>query len=66
MSLRNVETVTFEAEKVLQPIFTGGDVSIDAKGQILAASLGDQVVLTNVQNGEMLVRIEGVSCIWQA
>ena len=52
---------TFSIADIIQPIYTGGDVSIDSQGQILATCLGEDAVLTNVQKGTLLARIEGVS-----
>jgi U3 small nucleolar RNA-associated protein 13 len=51
---------TFEPERVIQPIYTGGDVCIDAAGSILATCHGEEAVLTNLNNGKLLARIEGV------
>lgn len=63
MSFRSKEAVTFDIEKVIQPIYTGGDIAIDSKGNLLATCLGDQVVITRIRDGHLLRRIEGVcSC----
>jgi U3 small nucleolar RNA-associated protein 13 len=59
MASRITSTVTFDAEKVIQPIYTGGDVSIDSHGHYLVTCLGDQAVVTDFQNGELLIRIDG-------
>lgn len=64
MALRANATTTFEVDKVIQPIYTGGDVDIDRKGQILVTCLGEDAVLTDVNNGQTLARAEGVS-IWR-
>jgi U3 small nucleolar RNA-associated protein 13 len=53
------ELRTFEAEKVIQPIYTGGDVAIAANGRTLATSLGEDVSITNLQTGVSLARVEG-------
>ena len=52
---------TFSIDDVIQPIYTGGDVSIDSSGLILATCLGEDAVLTHVQKGTLLARIDGVS-----
>lgn len=52
---------TFEPEHVVQPISTNGIASLDRSGRILATSLGEDAVLTNLETGELLARIEGVS-----
>ena len=62
MAAKVGSTTTFSIENVIQPIYTGGDVSVDSKGQILATCLGEDAILTNVQNGTLLARIDGVSC----
>lgn len=64
MALRASVTTTFEVDKVIQPIYTGGDVDIDRKGQILVTCLGEDAVLTDVNSGQTLARVEGVS-IWR-
>ncbi|KAI9724445.1 MAG: hypothetical protein M1812_000513 [Candelaria pacifica] len=50
---------TFEPEKTIQPIYTGGSVALDATGRILATCLGEDVVLTNLDTGEQLAPVEG-------
>lgn len=52
---------TFEPDKIIQPIYTGGDVATDITGRILATCLGEDVILTDYHNGDSLGRIEGVS-----
>ncbi|KAH0425738.1 u3 small nucleolar rna-associated protein [Colletotrichum camelliae] len=50
---------TFEPEKVIRPIFTGGSVALDNGAKILATPLGEDVILTNPSNGKHLAKIEG-------
>ncbi|KAI6359698.1 hypothetical protein MCOR25_006965 [Pyricularia grisea] len=50
---------TFEPEKVIQPIFTGGSIALDNKAQILASTLGEDAVLTDITTGRHLATIEG-------
>ncbi|KAL8808342.1 MAG: hypothetical protein Q9182_000162 [Xanthomendoza sp. 2 TL-2023] len=57
-SRTNVMT-TFEPERVIQPIYTGGDVALDGEGQILATCLGEEAVLTDLKTGRILARLEG-------
>jgi U3 small nucleolar RNA-associated protein 13 len=52
---------TFEPSKVIQPIYTGGSVSLSEDGKVLATSVGDEALLTQLDTGENLGRIEGVS-----
>ncbi|KAL8363876.1 hypothetical protein RB601_009570 [Gaeumannomyces tritici] len=50
---------TFEPEKVIQPIFTGGAVALDNKARILASTLGEEAVLTDITTGRHFATIEG-------
>lgn len=52
---------TFEPTQVIQPIYTGGSVSISQDGTILATVLGEEALLTNLGSGKHLARIDGVS-----
>lgn len=52
---------TFEPSRVIQPIYTGGSVALSEDGKILATCLGDEALLTSLESGEHLARIEGVS-----
>ena len=63
MSSRNKVVTTFEPEHVIQPIYTGGDVALDKNGHVLATCLGEEAVLTDLRNGQLLARIEGVCCL---
>ena len=51
---------TFEPAKSIQPIYTGGSVAADKSGRILVSCLGEHVLVTDLNNGEQLARIEGV------
>lgn len=53
-------TTTFEAEHVIQPIYTGGDVALDKTGHILATCLGEETVITDIRTGALLARVEAV------
>lgn len=54
---------TFEPERVIQPIFTGGSVALDNGARILATTLGEDAVLTDLHNGKHYAKIEGVSVV---
>lgn len=54
---------TFEVENVIQPIFTGGSVALDNGARVLATTLGEDAVLTDLTNGKQLAKIEGVCSI---
>ncbi|GKT84615.1 LOW QUALITY PROTEIN: U3 small nucleolar RNA-associated protein [Colletotrichum tofieldiae] len=51
---------TFEPERVIRPIFTGGSVALDNGAKILATPLGEDAILTNPSNGKHLAKIEGI------
>ena len=51
--------ITFEVEKLIQPIYNGGDVALDAEGRILATCLDEEAILTDLTNGESLARVPG-------
>ncbi|KAL8914606.1 MAG: hypothetical protein Q9171_000787 [Xanthocarpia ochracea] len=59
MALRNNALTTFEPERIIQPIYTGGDVALDREGRILATCLGEEAVLTDLDSGRALARLEG-------
>lgn len=50
---------TYEIDRTLQPIYSGGSIALSADGRILAASLGEDVLLTDLTNGKELGRAEG-------
>ncbi|ROV92612.1 hypothetical protein VPNG_09866 [Cytospora leucostoma] len=50
---------TFEPERVIQPIFTGGSVALDNGARILATTLGEDAVLTDLVTGRQYAKIEG-------
>lgn len=61
MAQRRKAITTFEAQHVIQPIYTGGDVALDGEGLLLATCLGEEALLTDLTTGSLLARIEGVS-----
>lgn len=60
MASRNTLVTTFDVDKVIQPIYTGGDVALDREGRILVTCLGEDAVLTDLNTGQALGRVEGV------
>ncbi|KAL2266419.1 hypothetical protein VTJ83DRAFT_5771 [Remersonia thermophila] len=50
---------TFEVSNVIQPIFTGGSVALESGARILASTLGENAVLTELNTGRRLAEIEG-------
>ena len=60
MSSKVASTITFEPRDVIQPIYTGGDVALDSDGRILVTCLAEDALLTDVNSGLLLARVEGV------
>ncbi|MCJ1350436.1 MAG: U3 small nucleolar RNA-associated protein 13 [Icmadophila ericetorum] len=59
MSSKVATVITFEPQDVIQPIYTGGDVALDSEGRILVTCLGEDALLTDVNSGQLLTRVEG-------
>jgi U3 small nucleolar RNA-associated protein 13 len=59
MAQRAAVRTTYEVDRTLQPIYSGGSLSLSEDGRILAASLGEEVLLTDLTNGKELGRVEG-------
>ena len=60
MTSRPKAITTFEVYKSIQPIYTGGDVGLSRNGQVLVTCLGEEALLTNLNTGQLLARVEGV------
>ncbi|OCT54523.1 putative U3 small nucleolar RNA-associated protein 13 [Cladophialophora carrionii] len=50
---------TFAAAKTIEPIFTGGDISHNADGSLLATCVEEDVLIVDIRSGKVLCRIEG-------
>ncbi|KAK9775559.1 putative WD40-repeat-containing domain protein [Seiridium cardinale] len=50
---------TFEATEVIRPIFTGGAIGLDNGARVLATTLGEDVVFTDLKTGKHLGKVEG-------
>jgi U3 small nucleolar RNA-associated protein 13 len=59
MAARQTPKTTFEVSNVIQPIFSGGSVALDNGARILASTLGENAILTNLATGRQLAEIEG-------
>jgi U3 small nucleolar RNA-associated protein 13 len=61
MAQRAAVKTTYAVNRTIQPIYSGGSIALSEDGRILAATLGEDVVLTDLNTGKELARIEGVS-----
>ena len=59
MAMRRTPKTTFEVSNVIQPMYTGGSVALDYGAKILASTLGENAILTNLATGRQLTEIEG-------
>ncbi|KAK2753586.1 U3 small nucleolar RNA-associated protein 13 [Arachnomyces sp. PD_36] len=59
MSFRPTVKTTFEATRTIQPIYTGGSVSLDESGTLIATCVGEDVLIIDIESREQLARIEG-------
>ncbi|KAI1254288.1 hypothetical protein MGN70_004685 [Eutypa lata] len=50
---------TFDAAEVLRPIFTGGSVALENGAKVLATTLGEDAILTDLKSGKFITKIEG-------
>ncbi|KAE8394588.1 WD40 repeat-like protein [Aspergillus alliaceus] len=58
MSKAVVKT-TFEASRTLRPIYTGGSTALDASGRLLAACVGEDALIVDLETGDQLASLEG-------
>lgn len=61
MALKADLKTTFEPSRVISPIYSGGTVALSEDGKVLATCLGDEALLTDLDTGARLARLEGVS-----
>jgi U3 small nucleolar RNA-associated protein 13 len=59
MAQRTPVKTTYALSRTLQPIYSGGGLAVSEDGRILAASLGEDAILTDLTNGRELGRVEG-------
>ncbi|TKA67995.1 hypothetical protein B0A55_08614, partial [Friedmanniomyces simplex] len=59
MALRAETKTTFEPARVIQPIYTGGAIALSEDGKLLASTLGEEALITSLDTGAHLARIEG-------
>lgn len=61
MALQQTTKTTFEPKRVIEPLYTGGAVALSEDGKTLATTLGEETLLSDLDTGERLAWIEGVS-----
>lgn len=61
MANRISTKTTYDLKRVIQPFHTGGNVALEHEGKVLATSVGEEVVLSGLLDGEEFARLEGVS-----
>ncbi|OCL04983.1 WD40 repeat-like protein [Glonium stellatum] len=59
MAQRATVKTTYDIDRIIQPIYTGGSIALSRDGRVLATCLGEDVLLTDLATGEELSRIEG-------
>lgn len=52
---------TLDVEHTIRPIYTGGSLVTDKTGRILVACVEEDIAITDLETGEQLALIEGVS-----
>jgi len=54
---------TFKPSRVIQPFYSGGAgcVALDRSGRLLVTAYGDEAVITDIESGSAVARIDGVS-----
>ncbi|KAI5921358.1 WD40-repeat-containing domain protein [Camillea tinctor] len=50
---------TFDATEVIRPVFTGGAIAIEDGARILATTLGEDAILTDLKTGKHITKVEG-------
>lgn len=60
MSKVHIKT-TFEASRTIRPVYTGGSTALDASGRLLATCVGEEALIVDLETGDQLVSLEGVS-----
>ena len=50
---------TYEAARSIEPIYTGGDISADVSGSLIATSVDEDVLVVQTSNAKPVCRIEG-------
>ena len=59
MATKQQVQTTYEPTRSIEPIYTGGDISANASGSLIATVVEEDVLLVNTSNSRSLCRIEG-------
>lgn len=59
MATKLAVKTTFEAAKTIEPVYMGGDVSLDSLGRLVATCIEEDVLVVDIETGMPLARIEG-------
>ncbi|RYP73255.1 hypothetical protein DL771_003684 [Monosporascus sp. 5C6A] len=59
MASKSPFKTTFEADEVIRPIFTGGSVALENGARVLATTLGEDAILTDLKTGKFITKVEG-------
>ena len=59
MATKVTTRTTFEAAKTIEPIYTGGHVSLDGSGRLLATCVEEDVLIVDIDTGLPVARIQG-------
>lgn len=60
-SRKPYNATSFAASSSLKPFYTGGPTAVTRDGKFLLTSMGQDLMITHVESGELLDRIRGVS-----
>lgn len=64
MATKSPFKTTFEADEVIRPIFTGGSIALENSARVLATTLGEDAILTDLHTGRFITKVEGVRIPW--
>ena len=61
--LTDVPQVSFKKGRVIAPLYTGGPVSVSHDGRMLATCVGEEAILTDLEEGRQIARFAGVRSV---
>jgi U3 small nucleolar RNA-associated protein 13 len=59
MATRQQVKTTYEVARTVEPIYTGGEVSADASGLLVATTVDEDVLIVDTQSTKSICRIDG-------